>query len=88
MNAGSGPHLISYTYNQQNCSFVTSDTIQVLSQLTVDVINTRAVAPPYEACITDSLRFLLSNFIAASFSNKFRLAITRSNKCSCLAIMI
>ena len=64
-NAGSGPHLISYTYNSQNCSFVARDTIQVLSPMAVDVVNLNALAPPYESCLFDNIRFVLSNFTFA-----------------------
>ena len=61
-SAGSGPHLVSYTYNFQNCSFVARDTIQVLSPMAVDVVNLNTSAPPYESCLFDNVRFILSNF--------------------------
>jgi hypothetical protein len=64
-SAGSGPHLVSYTYNFQNCSFVARDTIQVLSPMAVDVVNLNALAPPYESCLFDNIRFILSNFTFA-----------------------
>ena len=62
MNAGSGPHLVTYTYTNQNCEFKTSDTIEVLSAMALDVSNFNPVAPPYESCITDNLQFQLTNF--------------------------
>ena len=65
VNAGSGPHLVTYTYNLQNCSFRSTDTIQVLSQQSVDVVNLNPAAPPFEACISDQLNFILSNFTFA-----------------------
>jgi hypothetical protein len=63
--AGSGPHLVAYTYNIQNCSFTSRDTIQVLSPMSVDVINLNPSAPPYESCLFDTVRFILSNFTFA-----------------------
>jgi large repetitive protein len=60
--AGTGPHLVAYTYNLQNCSFVTRDTIEVLSPMAVDVVNLNPIAPAYEACITDNLQFILTNY--------------------------
>jgi len=60
--AGSGRHLVTYTYNQGVCSFSSSDTIEILTQQSVDVVNIDPIAPIYEACTGDTLRFILNNF--------------------------
>jgi large repetitive protein len=69
--AGAGLHIISYTHTVSSCSFVVSDTIEVLESAMVDVENRRLLAlsgsllPRYESCLRDSLRFTVSNFLFA-----------------------
>lgn len=66
MNGGPGRHLVTFEYNSGACTFATSDTINILSQMSLDVANTRVLpapgVPPFEACITDPLLFSLTNF--------------------------
>ncbi|AFC23222.1 T9SS type A sorting domain-containing protein [Saprospira grandis] len=59
--AGSGSHIISFEYQNQNCFFETFDTIDVLSPPSLDVANLNPLAPAEEACVQDSLVFYLSN---------------------------
>ena len=59
--AGSGTHIVSFEYQNQNCSFETFDTIDVLSPPSLDVSNLNPLAPSEEACVRDSLRFYLEN---------------------------
>ncbi len=66
--AGAGLHIISYSHPVGACTFVASDTVEVLEAASVNVENRRllfaysATMPSYEACLRDSLRFLISNF--------------------------
>jgi len=59
--AGSGSHIVSFEYQNQNCFFETFDTIDVLSPPSLDVANLNPLAPAEEACVQDSLVFYLGN---------------------------
>lgn len=61
-SAGPGLHIISYKYKEGNCVFNTSDTLEILSPVNLTVTNLNPAAPLYEACISDVLRFNLTNF--------------------------
>jgi hypothetical protein len=63
--AGTGRHFVTYQYNQGACTFSVMDTIEVLSSMSVDVVNLNNSAPPYESCLFDTVRFILSNFTFA-----------------------
>jgi len=66
--AGAGLHIISYAHTVSSCSFVVADTVEVLESASVDVENRRltqhfgSATPLYEACLRDSLRFIIRNF--------------------------
>lgn len=60
--AGPGLHIINYRYKEGNCLFNVSDTLEILSPVNLTVANLNPAAPLYEACISDVLRFTLTNF--------------------------
>lgn len=60
--AGTGRHFVTYRYTDGDCTFSIMDTIEVLSSMAVDVVNLNTSAPPYESCLFDTVRFILSNF--------------------------
>lgn len=66
--AGAGMHILTYHDTVGACVFDVSDTIEVLQQASVDVVNRRLTqvfglaSPQFEACLRDSLRFIVNNF--------------------------
>jgi hypothetical protein len=60
--AGPGRHFVTFEYEDAPCIFTSMDTIEVLSQMSLDVVNLNPVAPPYESCLNDDLQFFLNNF--------------------------
>lgn len=65
MQAGPGQHFVTFEYEDAPCIFSVRDTIDVLSQMDLDVVNQNPVAPPYESCLNDDLEFYLTNFTFA-----------------------
>jgi len=65
--AGSGYHFITFTYTESNaqgsCTFSTSDTLEVLGAVDMQVTNLDTLAPAFEACLFDSLTITVTNFV-------------------------
>ena len=71
--AGAGLHTITYTDTVGSCYFSRSGVIEILQDLNVDIVNRRLTTtlaqecqtqtcPAYEACISDPMTILLTNF--------------------------
>ncbi len=75
--AGAGRHVITFSYDDSDCTFSTFDTLEILDPMGMTLANDDTLAPSDEACILDFLTITLTNFTFIPDTVRFVIAGNR-----------